>query len=79
MKKILPALLLILFFLPVLSSRVYAETGTTGYRFEEIGMELEVPNDMIVLTRDLDEDDPVLAEYGIPYDTAKAFFEDNDF
>lgn len=79
MKKILPAILLILFFLPVLSNQVYAETETTDYRFEEIGMELEVPNDMIVLTRDLDEDDPVLAEYGIPYDTAKALFEDNDF
>lgn len=50
-------------------------TGSTLYELSDIGLNMEIPNAYYVLTRDMDENDPVLSELGFDTETVNGILE----
>lgn len=50
---------------------------TTVYRVDELGIEMAVPNDTVVFTRHMEENDPALTALGTTLDAVQTYMEDN--
>ena len=75
MKKISMVLIIVLLFGLVISA---SADSYTEYYLDECGMSIEVPADLIILTRKTTADDPVVAQYGIDISAIQSFFVEND-
>ncbi len=58
-----------------LSSAALAEPATSHYMLEEVGISVDIPSDLIVLTRDIQQSDPVLKKVGMTADKVKSTLE----
>ena len=75
MRKIRVLLLLVVFCLLLAAS---ANAAEQVYVLEELGMSIKLPSDMVVFTRDLDENDPTLAAYGLTKSEMQQLMTDGD-
>lgn len=48
------------------------------YHIDECGMRIEIPDGLIILTRNTTADDPIVAQYGIDLNAIQSFFREND-
>jgi len=70
------AVLLILILICLFSIPAYA-SAMVPYTVDELNMSIDVPSDWITLTRDMDDNNPYLDEFGLTVDEINAQFENN--
>ena len=75
MKKISMVLIIVLLFGLMISAS--ADNYTEHY-IAECGMHIEIPSELIVLTRNMTADDPAVIQYGIDVNALQTLFNDND-
>jgi len=71
MKRALHIVITICLLLSALTTVSFANSST--YILREPGMSMEISNDFVVFTRDMDANDPILAEHGLTKDYIETF------
>ncbi len=72
MKRTFGVFLMVIFFLATITTALCSDTS---YNLPELYMTASLPDDYTVFTRDTEENDPNLADFGIDIDTLNTMFE----
>lgn len=74
MKRIMQSLLIIICFVIVMPTHGFAASSST-YDLDELNMSIDIPDDYVVFTRDINSNDPNLSAYGLTKDNMSSLME----